>query len=81
MVLSKFHSEDNVILQISADAPVFFRLHFSSCLDLRGKGGGLKVGYVQATRLYSGVGVVHQVGVVTVNYINHDLQDKSPFIS
>lgn len=68
-----------MILQICADAPVFFRLHFSCCLDLRG--GKLKVGYVQAIWLYSDVGVVHQVGVVTVNYINHDLQDKSPFIS
>lgn len=37
MVLSKFHSEDNVILQICADAPVFFRLHFSCCLDLWGE--------------------------------------------
>lgn len=36
MVLSKFHSEDNVILQICADAPVFSRLHFSCCLDLCG---------------------------------------------
>lgn len=40
MVLSKFHSQDNVILQICAYAPVFFRLHFSCCLDLRGEAEG-----------------------------------------
>lgn len=43
--------------------------------------GRLKVRYIQATWLYCDVGVVHQASVVTVNYINHDLQGKSPFIA
>lgn len=46
-----------------------------------GGGGKLKVRYIQATWLYCDVGVVHQASVVTVNYINHDLQGKSPFIA
>lgn len=43
-------------------------------------GGKLKVRYIQVTWLYCDVGVVHQATVVTVNYINHDLQVKSSFI-
>lgn len=98
MVLSQFHSVDNVILQLL----LFFNLFVlffcrcicvvqtvfvTCCFGLReegvevGGGGELKVRYIQATWLYCDVGGVHQASVVTVNYINHDLQGKSPFIT
>lgn len=86
MVLPQFHSVDNVILQFLF-CFVFCRcicvvqtVLVTCCLSLQ-EGGMLKVSYIQATWLYCDVGVVHQASVVTVNYINHDLQGKSPFIA